>query len=59
MEAVICNKCKSECDIDGKYPKFFSYCDWCKTEPQGFDVGEVAAEYWSDLVDAAELSYDR
>ena len=51
MENFICKKCKSECNVDGEYPKFFCWCDTCETYAKGFDVLKYSADYISGLTD--------
>lgn len=52
MDNFICKKCGNECSVDGEYPKFFSWCDTCSSEPKGFDVFDYAADWMGNKIDA-------
>jgi len=55
LDTVICKCCEEECQVDGEYPKFFSWCDTCDTEPEGFDCLSYAADWMGYATDEAEL----
>jgi hypothetical protein len=44
------------CDIDGDYPKFFAWCEFCETYAGGFNADEYAAELTANKTDEV---YDR
>ncbi|MHA2280086.1 MAG: hypothetical protein ACXAC5_04320 [Promethearchaeota archaeon] len=47
---VTCNKCKSICEVDGEYPKFFAWCDTCD-DYADHDMMEFATEWYAGLID--------
>jgi hypothetical protein len=48
-----CERCGSDCIIDGDYPRFDCYCEVCKKEAEGFDVLEYAAKWYAEQLDSA------
>lgn len=55
-----CTKCKSDCVIDGEYPKFFAWCDTCNDYAEGFDVFKYGAEHMGNFVDHIfDSTYER
>lgn len=54
-----CERCGTECIIDGDYPRFDCYCDTCKKEAGGFDVLEYAANWYAEQLDVADFRDDR
>jgi len=51
MNEATCTKCKTQCRVDGEYPKFFAWCNTCNDYSEGFDPFEYAAEHRADLID--------
>ena len=47
---VACNKCKSKCDVDGEYPKFFAWCETCNTYAD-YDMDKFTGAWYGSLID--------
>ena len=55
-----CERCGSDCIIEGEYPRFECWCDNCKVEALGFDVLEYAADWYAKQIDCvADFKVER
>lgn len=50
-DEIECKKCGEICVIDGEFPRYFAYCDFCHDYASGFDNEEYAANYIANLID--------
>lgn len=43
-DTIICRKHNKECDVDGDYPKFFAFCEYCN-DYADFDMIEYGVNW--------------